>query len=239
MIIDHLAPASRRWVVGGALVLLGWLLTPQPIAVYDGIGVPDEPYRFVTAPTGTRPTAPPTVGEAKTPVARGVGTNGLIIATLEQTPQFSLYLPPGSLAADGGPIEVRATPQAPADNPPGSRLGGNVYLVSFTAPQGTVHLTSKAALASLYLRAINGDEGWTMQYRASPSSPWTFEQTARNGTDSFVARFVGAGQYALAEPVSKPTKTSSSTSITPFLVIGGIAALVVLVVIIRLRAAPE
>lgn len=217
---------------------LGWLLAPVPVPVYDGVGVPDEPYRYVVAPAGTSPTATPTSGEARTPVAHGAGTNGLIIATAEQSPQFSLFLPPGAMAARAGTITVRAVPQAPTGEPPGARIEGNSYLVTMKDPAGPVTLTAKAAIASLYLRSVDGSREWVMQFRPQPTAPWQAKQTSRGGTDSFVASFSAAGEYALAA-ASTPKAAASQVHVLPLVLAGALLLVVVVVIVIRLRATPE
>jgi hypothetical protein len=230
-------PARRRWVAGAVLVGIGWLVTPSAIPVYDGVGVPDEPYRYVKAPAGNPPTAEATVATATTPVAAGVGTNGVIVATAEQAPQFSLFVPPAALATAKGPITVTSTPAAPTDQPAGSTIPGNVYVVTVTSPGGTVTTTDKIAIASLYLRAINSSEGWVMQHRATHTDPWVALQSARGGTDTWVSSFKGAGEYALSRSAS--ADKGSSSSVLPWLLGGGVALLVLLVVAIRLRSTPE
>jgi hypothetical protein len=230
-------PPRRLWVVGALVVAIGWLASPAPVPVYDGVGVPDEPYRFVQPPPGRGPTAEPTVGRATTPVKLGVSVNGLIVATAEQTPQLSLFVPPGALAARGGPIEVRATPQAPSDNPPGRRIDGNVYEVTLTSPAGPVTTTTKLAIASLYLRALDGSDGWVMEYRPLHTDPWQQLETSRGGTDSHVASFKGAGEYALSKATT--AKSKGGIPLLAWLLGGGVALLTLLILSIRLRAAPE
>lgn len=229
--------ARRSWLAGAVLVTLGWLLSPTPVPVYDGVGVPDEPYRFVVPPAGTAPTAPPTSGQAVTPVAHGAGTNGLIIATAEQSPQFSLFLPPGAMAARGGTITVKAVPVAATGTAVGATIAGNAYRVTMTDPAGPVTLTAKAAIASLYLRAVAGTQEWVMEYRPKQGEPWQAKQTSRGGTDSFVASFAGAGEYALATAVTP--KAKGGVKPLPLVLAGAILLLLVVVGVIRLRAAPE
>jgi hypothetical protein len=232
-------PPRRLWVVGVLLVGAGWLVTPVPVPVYDGVGVPDEPYRFVQPPPGKAPTADPTVATATTPVSKGISVNGLIVATAEQTPQLSLFVPPKALAAKAGPITVRATPRAPADAPRGMKIVGNVYEITLTSPGGPVTTTNDIGIASLYLRALDGSDGWVMQHRAQHTAPWTALKTDRGGTDSHVSSFKGAGEYALAKAANAPKAASGGVPLLAWLLGGGVALLTVLILAIRLRAAPE
>lgn len=228
--------ARRQWVAAALLVGLGWLVTPAPVAIYDGVGVPDEPYRYVQAPPGSRPTPLPTSATAKTPVKDGAGTNGLSVATAEQSSQFSLFMPPGAMAAPSGTIEITAVPQVPTDSPKDAKIDGNVYVVALSSASGAVTLTEKASIATLYLRATAPKDGWIVEYRPEANGPWKALQTSRGGTDSFVAAFIGPGQYALAFATAP---RSSGTPLLPFLLIGAVVLLVVVVVVVRLRAAPE
>lgn len=226
----------RRWVAGALLVGVGWLVTPSAVPVYDGVGVPDEPYRFVHAPPGRPATAEPTEAVATTPVVKGVGTNGMIIATAEQAPQFSLFIPPGALASDRGPIQAKATPIAPAGEPTRAVIAGNAYLVTVSGPGGAVTTTDKIGIASLYLRALDGSEGWVMQHRSAHADPWVAVETSRGGTDSWVSSFKGPGEYALAKAGSG---AAGGASVLPWVLGGGVALLILLVVAIRLRSKPE
>jgi hypothetical protein len=226
--------ARRRWLAGAALVGLGWLVTPQPVPVYDGLGAPDEPYRYVVPPQGAKATADATTAVAKTPVNNGTGTNGLSVATAEQGPQFSLFLPPMAMAAPGGPIEVRAEPLAPTDQPRGARIDGNVYAVTLTSASGPVTLTAKSAISTLYLRATTAAQPPpVMQYRAEASQPWKALGTSRGGQDVYVASFPGPGQYALAFAARKGP---AGVPVLPIVGLGAAVLLVVVVVVVRLRS---
>lgn len=197
--LSNVTSARRRWPAAALLVTVGWLASPQAVPVYDGVGAPDEPYRFVTRPAGAAATAPPTSAGDQSPVASGRSTKGLSIQTAEVGAQCSLYLPPKALAASGGAVQIGAVPRAPSDQPTSGRIDGNVYLITLTDPAGPVSLTDQAALATVYLRATTARQpGPTMQFRPSASARWKTLQTSRGGQDVYVARFTGPGQYALA-----------------------------------------
>ncbi len=223
----------RRWLAGALLVTVGWLASPGGVPVYDGVGAPDEPYRYVQAPAGATTTAEPTVATATTPVKDGLGTNGLSVATAEVGPQFSLYLPPRAMATSSGPIEVTATPRAPTDQPRGARIDGNVYVVSLTAAGGVVTLTEKAALATVYLRATTATQPPPeLYYRADATGSWQPLKTSRGGTDFYVASFSGPGQYAVVFSDS----AGGGVPVLPLVVVGVLVLLVVAVVVVRLRS---
>jgi hypothetical protein len=230
--------ARRRWAVGALLVSLGWLASPSAVPVYDGLGQPDEPYRYVTAPKGATKTVPPEGVTATSPVKDGRNTNGLSVQTAEQGPQVSVFLPQFSLASDGSLITVRITPEAPVGGPAGMEVDGNVYRVELTDPAGPVTLTERAAVATLYLRATSQEQPQpTMYYRPSPSGEWKALSTTAGGLDVRVASFVGAGDYVVARAPSKDD--GGGAPVLPLVLVGVLVLLVGVVLVVRLRASTE
>jgi hypothetical protein len=227
----------RRWLAGLALVVVGWLLSPNAVPIYDGIGQPDEPYRYVAPPPGATRTAGATAGGAQTPVTAGRNLNGLSVQTKEQGPQFSVFLPQGSLASPTGPITISIEPEAPAAAPPGAVIDGNVYLVTFATPASApVTLTEKAAIATLYLRSTSQRTPQpTMYYRPTTDAAWRPLTTTAGGLDLRVASFVGAGEYAVARVPSKDGG-GGKRPVLPLLLIGALVVLSAVVLAVRLRA---
>jgi hypothetical protein len=226
----------RRLGLAVLLVAAGRLLSPDAVPVYDGIGQPDEPYRFVAPPAGSPKTAPPTVARASSPVVSGRSSYGMSAATAEVGPQFSLFVPPMGLATTARTVSVRIEPRAPADQPSGARIDGTVSEVSLVA-DAPVTLTDKAAIASLYLRSTTARQpGPKMEHRASASEPWQELRTVRAGQDVYVSSFKGPGFYALAFPTSGSSKGGGSSPL-PWLVLGGIVLATAVVVVVRLRSA--
>jgi hypothetical protein len=224
----------RRRLAGALLlVTLGRLLSPAAVPVYDGIGQPDEPYRYVVPPSGAQRTAAPTEGVATSPVVAGASSYGLNVATAEQSSQFLLYVPPMGLAVAARSVTVRVLPSAPADQPPGAKIDGNVYTVVTTPARVT--LTPRAAIAIVSMRATTGRQPPpVMEYRAASTGSWGPLHTTRGGIDVYFVRYMGAGQYALAFADAKAGH--GGTSPLPY-VLGGLLLLVVVVVVIRFRVA--
>ena len=226
---------ARR--VGAALLLvaLGRLLSPSAVPVYDGLGAPDEPYRYVAPPAGAPRTAAATTASATSPLVGGRSSFGLNVASAEQGPQVSVYLPPKALAATGGSVLVTATPLAPSDQPPGARIDGNVYDVRFRAA-GPVTMTSGAALAQILLRATTGKQpGPVFEHRAAAGQAWKQLPTTRAGVDLYVTSFRAPGQYALAF-TSTSGKGGGGSSHLPLVLLGVGVLVAVVVVVVRLRA---
>jgi hypothetical protein len=228
---------SARLVIAVLLVAAGRLLSPDAVPVYDGIGAPDEPYRYVQPPPGSAKTAPPTVARASSPVVAGRSSYGLSAATAETGPQFSLFLPPQALATKDRTVSVRVEPVAPTDQPAGATIDGNVYEVSLVA-HSPVTLTDKASLATLYLRATTAKQpGPKMEHRATLTEPWKPLRTVRGGQDVYVSSFPGPGFYALAFASSPPKKSGGGLSPVPLIALGSVVAATSVVVVVRLRSA--
>lgn len=217
---------------------VGAVASPHAVPVYDGIGQPDEPYRFVAPPRDGTTTAEPTSAKLSTPVKNGRGTNGMSVATAEVGPQFSLFLPPQSLAAASGPITVTSTPLAPTDQPEGARIDGNVYVVAYEAPSA-VTTTEQIAIATVYMRATTAKQPPPkIRYRPAAGQPWQALKTSRGGTDIYVTAYAGAGQYAVAFDGTGEEDDGGPPVL--LLALGGVALLVVLVVlVVRLRSTEE
>lgn len=235
------APA-RRWLLllGAAAVLaLGWLVTPVPIPLYDGVGMPDEPYRFVVPPAGYRNTTQPSEAQAAIAVTGGVTCCELEASSAEQGPQVSLYIPRSGLAVAGATqITVLATPLAAPAGPapqPGARFEGNTYRISAEGPAGPAVLTSEAGRATVQVRALNGNQpGPSLWYRSGEGAGWRQLPSAKAGFDIIEAPFVGLGDYVLVRG-----KQSGGGTVKVLLGILAVPALLVVVlVVLRLRSGP-
>ena len=185
------------WAFSALLVAVGWLLTPHPVPVYDGIGMPDEPYRYVSTPPGAAAAAKPAGGAQETlSVVGGVNATLASLRSEEIGPQVWVYLPAGVLAAPGGKITVKVVPEAPTRPPADGPIDGNVYRVSLTDPAGPVTVNSPTSTISL--RAITARQpGPVVEYRPGPEQKWRLLDTSRTGNDIYASALPGAGDYAL------------------------------------------
>jgi hypothetical protein len=196
------AAVKRRLVLVALLLLgLGWAIAPRAaLPLYDGIGFPDEPYRFVQAPKGAPATAPPTTGRASSTVSAG-RTHQLTANSAEQAPQVSVRIPPGRLAVPSGTARVSLT-AAPAQPPTvanGQYLWSNVYDV-VVSPQA--ELRSGGLQATITLRAATGQ-------RPEPKiahyvdGRWTMLPTFATGRDIYIAELTQFGRFAVigAKPI--------------------------------------
>lgn len=224
---------------GAALVLVavGRLLSPAALPVYDGLGTPDEPYRYVAPPAGVARTAAPTTATASSALLAGRSRYGLSVTSAENGPQVTVYLPAQALAAPGSQVVVTARPVAATDQPATGRIDGNVYEVAFRA-DGPVTLTPSAVDADITLRATSPRQPPpVMEYRPAAGQPWQQLRTVRFGLDIYTSDFTGPGQYALAFVHASAKKGAKGADPTPYLVLGGVVLLLAVVVVVRLRAA--
>ncbi len=228
----------RALLAASALALAAGLLVGGGVPLYDGVGYPDEAYRYVTPPPGYRQTPPPTSAMAPSPVRGGRVTQDLVAATDEQGSQASVYVPAAALSLPAGTVTatVRLTvaPLAPDTEPSDGLVDGNVYLTSLVSDAGTVAFYAGDAVARITLRdARAGSTPPTMEYRASASSGWTDLDTSQVGADIYAATFRGPGQYALVQPrphTAAAARPAGGPGQLP-LVLGGAVLLVVLALI--------
>ncbi|MBK5306244.1 MAG: hypothetical protein JJD92_06100 [Frankiaceae bacterium] len=224
------ARGASRWLVLAGLLAVAWLVTPQPVPLYDGIGFPDEPYRFVPARSTSIPAA--TVGEVELKVAGGSNTGGLIVNSKEAGPQISVYAPPHAFAAAGtAPIVLRAEPVPPTPPLPDGTLDSNVYRLSLTSAAGPVTIVTAAQPPAITMRAVTiAPTLPVIEYRATPTESWRELKTRRVGRDNFNASAPGVGEYVLVQrDVQAPTPSSSRGPL--YAVIGATTVLMVLVLV--------
>ncbi|MDQ1719826.1 MAG: hypothetical protein QOE89_3779 [Pseudonocardiales bacterium] len=215
---------SRRGLLylTAAALAVAWLLPGRPVPIYDGIGAPDEPYRYVSVPPGVQiRTRPPTLAKVTVPVERGVASV-VELFTSEQGPQAEaditgpslLTVPPasGSTPAPRS-ITVTLTPLAP--DPADPQIDGNIYRLTWVAGSSTPTFHNNGA-DLFYLRATVGPPPRaTFLYRPGPSEPWRAVATELAGADIYSALIQGAGDYALTRrpfPAAATGNANSGTS---------------------------
>jgi hypothetical protein len=209
---------SRSRLVAVVLACAGlgaaWIITPAGVPLYDGIGFPDEPYRYVQPPPGAEQTPPPTDAIGHTPASGGTNGRSMQILSDETGPQVLVLLPPHDLV---GPdtatsFELRAHPLAPDAKPPPGTTDGNVYRVQATAsPPGpvTLRISNPAFLPEIDLRAVVATkERVTVAHRDTPDGSWRTLATDQIGNDIYATYMVGLGDYVLT--TGAPADTAGS-----------------------------
>jgi hypothetical protein len=222
---------GRLLLTALGLLCLAWLITPPMPAppLYDGVGFPDEPYRYIAPPPGSKPTKPATAISSDTRVTQGRG--GEVLAnSAEQGPQVLVEFSDGTLTAapNATMIHVSAQPLAPTVQPGDGTVWGNVYRLTATSDAGPVQVHTGAGTAS----------GVVMRSPAAPppepvieynnGTGWRQVPTARNGNDIFFAPMAGLGDYAVVRLRNQPAAAGSGGNgyVTPFIIVG--VALIVL-----------
>lgn len=243
----------RRFTLVAAVSLCSvGLLAPWSVPLYDGVGFPDEPYRFVRRPAGdTRVTKPPTAISTTVPVVRGstdVGgsTDGFNAASAEQGPQVSIFAPVKTLLAPSGArrLTVQVRPRAPNGAADGGAVDANVYRFTATTDAGPPSIARGSETIRVILRATTSRQpGPIAEYRALGASTWSRLATSRYGTDVYAAPARGFGDYALvfaaaSTSAAAPAATRRGTGrgLRGGLLLGGLVLVLAAVVVgIRVR----
>lgn len=233
---------GRRWLMTGlAAVFVTAALAPAAVPIYDGIGNPDEPYRYVKPPSNAQTTKQPTTASVAVPI-HGTTSVAEYANTGENGPQLSLYLPLGALQAPSGAssVTVTATPTAPSGVlPKDGTIVTNVYRLSADAGGQSVSVVGSGKREpTLQMRAPSGRQpGPVFEHRTS--SGWQREQTIRVGVDVYQSQVPALGDWALVQLTSNSSAASGGPGINWGFLGGGIALLVVagLIVVVRVRRA--
>lgn len=228
------APAIRWLLVAFACLAAAVVLAPATVPIYDGIGNPDEPYRYVNPPAGSRATKPPTTAAETLKVRHGRSVAGQV-NTDEFGPQLALFVPPGALElpAAATAVTVTAAPVvAPTEQPSDGALEGNVYRITATASGGGVDLVGLGNQAPvLDLRAPTARQpGPVIEHFAD--GRWTSYETSRVGNDVYRTRIDALGDWAL---VRRHSGGGSSSSLVLPIVAGALGAGGLLVGVLAIR----
>jgi hypothetical protein len=222
--------SARIVIVALAILGLGWWFAPRwAPPVYDGVGFPDEPYRFVVRPSGAPVTKPPTVASRVVPVTKQVA-GAASLASAEQAPQVAILIPTGRLQAPRGAnqIVLKATPVRPIAPPPGGHLWSDVYELSATDPAVTMRDGNPPATITLRAATAQRPVPTIERY---VNGAWTKLRTVPVGRDIYEAGLPGLGKYAVVGSSSLQFGTAgSATSRTGVIIF--VAALVVVVALV-------
>jgi hypothetical protein len=229
--------------VPAALValLLAWLVTPAAVPIYNGIGNPDEPYRWIKPPASAKTTKPPTSVQKLVPVSGGLST-AQFANTSENGPQLSLYLPPKALHAPAGATSITVNAQPLAPTPPlptDGTIATNVYRITATANGQQVGVTqSGPSEPSLQMRSPDGRQpGPVFEHRTAGG--WQRMRTIRVGVDVYQAQAPAFGDWALVQLASSASSSSGGGGgggLNWLLLGPGIALLVVAILILMIRS---
>ena len=190
--------AARILLVALILLGVGWVVAPRSAPpIYDGIGFPDEPYRFVDHPPGTRVTKAPTTATATSGIVGGHNGQLLNAASAEVSPQVTVTIPDGLLrvSAASGPVTLTATPEPALPTPQGQYLWSNVYDVTVTP---AARLTGRGGfVATITLRAASAQQPLPFISHYDGAGKWTTIPTAAAGLDVYTTTLDGLGRFAV------------------------------------------
>ena len=236
-------PASRWSLIAGLALVTAAFFAPAAVPIYDGIGNPDEPYRYVDPPAGYRDTKPPTTASETLKVSHGRSASGQV-NTDELGPQLALFVPPGALALPAATrtVTVTAAPvPAPSVLPSDGTIEGNVYRVTVAASGGRVDLIGLGNQAPvLDMRAPTARQPGPI-FEHYENGQWTSYETSRVGNDIYRTRIDALGDWALVRRDSGGGESHRLTLplVAGALGVGGVAIGVVATRRRRRTAAPD
>ncbi|MQA64108.1 MAG: hypothetical protein GEU86_22235 [Actinophytocola sp.] len=206
-----------------ALIALAWLAGPTLPSppLYDGLGIPDEPYRYADAPRDAVKTESPTAASGTARVTGGVA-GPLDAKSAEQGPQVEVFLAEEALTAprDAKKVRVRVRALAPASQPGDGAVWGNVYRITATSDNGLVKLRNEPVGAStITLRAPADQPRPVLQYR--DDSGWHRLITTKFGHDRYRAAVPVLGDYALVRASDQPSAAPEDNQVAVIVIVGG------------------
>jgi hypothetical protein len=228
---------ARRWLLAAAAALIAaWMLAPSGVPIYDGLQNPDEPYRWVSPPAGSKQNGPPTSATATVAVRNGLN-NAAYANSHESGPQISVYLPPGAFHVPAGAsaITLTATPVAASSPlPTDGTIWSNVYRITATAGAKSVPVTGSGAQApTIQMRAPSGQQpGPVFEHRISTG--WQQSKTLRIGNDIYQTQATALGDWALVR-LAHPASGTGGGGVNVGLLVAGIVVLVVAGLLIAIR----
>jgi hypothetical protein len=225
----------KKLAVAVLLVALGRLASPSAVPVYDGIGAPDEPYKYVGGPR------PPAASVSTTVPVKEALSAPLQVRSAEQGPQVLLDLAAGAFSATSATLTVTATPLKADGTPvPQGTIDGNAYRI--TATPGA-RLQPERAQGFLFLRAaVMTKPDPVVVHRSGDGDSWQRVKTVRAGRDILSTPFLAVGDYAVVRlPGSTPLSQGGGglSGVRLVLLAGGVLVLVLLTVLVLRRSRPE
>ena len=193
---------------------LAWVFTPtgRTPPLYDGLGFPDQPYRFVQAPAGYQHTPAPSAAAYAIAIKPG-GSSTYDVASGELGPQVEVFVNQSSLElpAAATVARVRATPIATTTQPADGEVWGNVYRLTDDTDRGTGRIRAGGQLDSIRLRAPTGPPPVpTIEF--DPGSGWRRLATTKIGNDIYSAPLAGVGSYAVIAPPGQARVSNAPAS---------------------------
>jgi hypothetical protein len=233
------APWMRVGYVTLLLAVVAMLVVRGGVPLYDGVGFPDEPYRYVQPPAGYPVTYRPTPAHAVLRMSKGSNVGDGLLSSGEAGPQVAMFIPRGGLRVldAARTVTVTARPLAPSSPPKDGSANSNVYEIDFGSHPTRID-AGDAAPPNITLREATFETVLAvMEYRAGTSGPWRRLETSQVGRDIYLAALQGGGQYLLVQPASGTPRSvrNEGGGYAQLLMILGFCLLVVIVLIVSVR----
>ena len=207
--------SARRAAAGAmaAIVLTIVLRPPHAPPLYDGLGFPDEPYRWAGAgATATRDPGP-TPATVNAPVVRG-RSSALRAASDERGPQVALLAVEGAFSTPAGAVTVTvsAVPAAPVPVPPeDGQLVSNLYRLTASADGRPLTLAPGRKLL-VNLRAEQATSTAVALERWDGGT-WTQVPARLVGVDVYAADLAALGSVALVRLDRAPSSALAAARV--------------------------
>jgi hypothetical protein len=219
------------------LLAIVWLVSPPAgLPLYDGIGLPQEPYRYLQPPKGQPSGLPPSSIHRTLVIANG-NSPVYKVGTSESPPQAyyfmqyrALAIPPGAKTIT---IDVRAVPP-PGPAPSGSRLDGNVYRFAVTTSIGAPVRFQGGRKVSVELRGTGASGTPTLAQYAGGG--WTKLPTlVLLGENYYLANVHSLGDFALLLPARSTGSSGGIGGALPLIVAAIVLVLLAVAAILLIR----
>lgn len=190
-------------VLCACLVVLVACLQHAQVPLYDGVSLPDEPYRYVSpAPHGKGTKKAPTGDTESGQTLSGFTTDGIYLNSDEQGPQIYVSFSQHSFAVSQNATNVTIKLEPQSGDGLKTAVGtiaGNIYAISASSDIGpATYAPNSASPSYIDMRLPQGYAvGSTMLYRSVVTAPWQKITTERVGNDIYESKVVGLGDYAL------------------------------------------
>jgi hypothetical protein len=234
----HLGRRCAFALYGSVLVVFtSILIAGRGTPLYDGVGFPDQPYRYVHPPSGYQQKYKPTEARTTLRVVKGSNVDDGLISSGESGPQVAMYIQPGGLQVlDAATVvTVRARPVTASAPPVDGSLNSNVYDVDFGSHPVRVDQGDSGAPNVTLREAVFQTVLAVMEYRPAGGA-WRRLQTGQVGRDVFLGALQGPGQYVLIQPASGTAHSARNDGgRLQLLLIVGFCLLVVVAALVAVR----
>jgi len=179
---------ARRTLIVAILALLAVVAVRPPHAppLYDGLGAPDEPYRWIVAPLGAKvANGPATTMTMKVDLTSNQQAIG---GTAESGPQLKVAIVPGGLQVPAGAtsVTITGTPSEAPAPPAGGTLVSNLYTLSTAADRpGPVTVVDGTKVLANLRADVATDQA--VVFESWDGAHWAQLTTRQVGTDIYAA----------------------------------------------------